>query len=510
MYEGNGYLISGSRDKTVKLWSQEGAHYREGVTLKDHSNYISAVFYLATEDWICSASNDATVQIYRAGELKPFAKLEGHASTVSCIAAGLDARSLITGSWDKTARIWRVALDSNEVSHQELTGHEAAVWSVTTLSGEKFVTGSADKTIFVWNREGQRVRVLKGHTDCVRSIVGLPNGHLVSAGNDAVIKVWNDLGECVKNLYGHDNYIYTMSLVSPTVIVTGSEDSTLRLWDLQSGEQLGDALSVPAQSVWSVCALKNGDIVSGSSDAVVRVFTKDAAAMVDEETQRIYDANVATFRAEKTKDLGGIKVNDLPGPESLLVEGTDGQTRIVREKDGRIMCYKWEAGQWNLVGDVTGASGGDQQSSGKTLFEGQEYDYVFSVDIEDGKPAIKLPYNNGEDPYMAAQRFIHKHDLPQAYLDQVANFIIQNSSNAPVQQTASSQAFYDPFTGGSRYVPGSDNGRDLPSGVNLDPFTGGSSYSSNKTASTAARFFPTNEYRTFEAKDLLKILQKLR
>lgn len=251
--------------------------------------------------------------------------------------------------------------------------------------------------------------------------------------------------------------------------------------------------------------------------------------MADESAQKIFQSNVQTFKAEKTKDLGGIKVNDLPGPESLLVEGTDGQTRIVREKDGRIMCYKWEAGQWNLVGDVTGASGGDQQTSGKTLFEGQEYDYVFSVDVEDGKPAIKLPYNNGEDPYMAAQKFIHKHDLPQAYLDQVAGFIIKNSTDAPIQTSTArydgfsniekgnlilfpifSQGYYDPFTGGSRYVPGMSSDRDLPTGVNLDPFTGGASYSSNKDAKPGARFYPTKEYRSFEAKDLVKITQKLR
>lgn len=435
---GPGYLISGSRDKTVRIWQQEGFAYREGVVLKDHSNYVSAVCYLEAEDWICSASNDSTVQIYRAGELKPFLKLEGHSSTVSCLAAGLGPRTIITGSWDKTARIWEVAGD-NSVTHKELTGHEAAVWAVCTLLGQKYVTGSADKSIHVWNQEGQRVRVLKGHTDCVRSVVGLPNGYLVSAGNDAVIRLWSDLGECVKTIYGHDNYIYTMCLLrlpgnqNRQVIATGGEDSTVRLWDLEKGEQLGDSLLLPAQSVWAVAALENGDIMAGSSDAMVRVFTQDPAFVADEETLKLYDNSVATFKAEKTKDLGGVKVNDLPGPESLLVEGVEGQTRIVRERDGRIMCYKWEAGQWNLVGDVTGASGGDQQTSGKTLFEGQEYDYVFSVDIEDGKPPIKLPFNNGEDPYMAAQRFIHKHELPQAYLDQVAGFIIQNSKAAPAQ-----------------------------------------------------------------------------
>lgn len=62
----------------------------------------------------------------------------------------------------------------------------------------------------------------------------------------------------------------------------------------------------------------------------------------------------------------------LPGPESLLTNGTrDGQTKMVRHPDGSVKCYSWEQGKWNLVGDVTGASGGSQASSGKTLHEGK-------------------------------------------------------------------------------------------------------------------------------------------
>jgi len=29
----------------------------------------------------------------------------------------------------------------------------------------------------------------------------------------------------------------------------------------------------------------------------------------------------------------------------------------------------------------------------KQLYEGKEYDYVFDVDIAEGAPALKLPYN---------------------------------------------------------------------------------------------------------------------
>lgn len=48
---------------------------------------------------------------------------------------------------------------------------------------------------------------------------------------------------------------------------------------------------------------------------------------------------------------------------------------------------------------------------------------MFSADVEEGKPPIKLPYNMSEDPWFAAQKFIDKNDLPQSYLEQVSAFL---------------------------------------------------------------------------------------
>lgn len=44
---------------------------------------------------------------------------------------------------------------------------------------------------------------------------------------------------------------------------------------------------------------------------------------------------------------------------------------------------------WQKVGEVVDAVGPGR----KQLFEGKEYDYVFDVDITDGAPPLKLPYN---------------------------------------------------------------------------------------------------------------------
>ncbi|XP_002074268.2 phospholipase A-2-activating protein [Drosophila willistoni] len=522
---GGQVILSGSRDKSTKLWKPSGNEYIESVTLQDHKNFISFIYYLAKEQWICTASNDATICIYKEDEsLIPLLTLKGHESTVCTVAGALKPRSLISGSWDKTARVWTIG-ETGEVTFITLQGHEAAVWAVATLYDQsKYVTAGADKCIYYWNESGDKLRLLKGHTDCVRSLISLPANSLLSCGNDAVLRFWNEDGECVRQLNGHTNYIYAMATneaLGEHIVVSCGEDSTLRMWNVITGKELGAPILHPAISVWSVTCLQNGDIVTGCSDGIVRVFSQDPARQANKILRQAFDLAVATRKSEMNEEIGGIKKTDLPGPEALLSNGTrDGQTKMVRYPDGSVKCYSWELGKWNLVGDVTGATGGTQTSSGKKLHEGKEYDYVFSVDISDTEPPIKLPYNRGEDPWQAAQSFIHKNNLPQAYLDQVANFIVKNSENSTVVTQQTSTGYQDPFTGGSRYVPGSSN-TNLGGGGNMDPFTGASSYSTTSSSSAQPKIdvnfvrsgdkhFPVTSYRTFDTCDANKVLEKMR
>ena len=69
--------------------------------------------------------------------------------------------------------------------------HKDWIWSITALQNGGFATGSADRTIKVWDRNGVNVKTLQGHTGWVLAIVELENGYLASASQDKTVRIWN-------------------------------------------------------------------------------------------------------------------------------------------------------------------------------------------------------------------------------------------------------------------------------------------------------------------------------
>ena len=75
---------------------------------------------------------------------------------VCALAAGKFG-SVLSGSWDKTAKVWL-----NQKCVMTLEGHEAAVWAVAIMAeGGFMLTGSADKTIKMW-RAGKCEKTFRG------------------------------------------------------------------------------------------------------------------------------------------------------------------------------------------------------------------------------------------------------------------------------------------------------------------------------------------------------------
>ena len=67
---------------------------------------------------------------------------------VRSVAVSSDGQTLVSGSWDKTIKVWEL---STGKLVRTLTGHENPVDSVAiSPDGQTLVSGSDDKTIRVW------------------------------------------------------------------------------------------------------------------------------------------------------------------------------------------------------------------------------------------------------------------------------------------------------------------------------------------------------------------------
>jgi phospholipase A-2-activating protein len=265
-------------------------------------------------------------------------------------------------------------------------------------------------------------------------------------------------------------------------VITGSEDNTAKLWNPNDGSCL-QTIKHPG-CVWAVSAFPSGgdgenggDLVTCCADGVARVWTR-AEKRKNHGAQRALDdmlIAVAELKAQASVEEQRKKIKTEP-PESLHAPGeADGQTKVIAETGGSIAAYAWSAGtqSWERLGEVTGV---DDDSGGKRkTLDGVSYDFVFDVDIQEGAPVLKLPFNVGDNPYDAAERFLETNGLDPGYREQVVNFIVQNVGEDAFAG-AGANVSADPFTGAGAYVPGTGVTTGAGAHRSADPFTGAGAY----------------------------------
>jgi WD40 repeat protein len=142
-------LISGSSDGTIKFWNLQTRDkprtFKVGLAVKSIAISRDGIF-LASTTW------DGKVRLWHIDSGDVLHTLEGHSHSVNCFTFSPDGRTLAsTGSYDKTILLWNI--QTGQLLHT-LTGHENAVSCLAfSWDGQTLVSGSQDKTVKVWGVE---------------------------------------------------------------------------------------------------------------------------------------------------------------------------------------------------------------------------------------------------------------------------------------------------------------------------------------------------------------------
>lgn len=188
----NKYLISGSEDKTVRLWSLDS--YTALVSYKGHNQPVWDVKFSPMGHYFATASHDQTARLWATDHIYPLRIFAGHINDVDCVEFHPNSNYVFTGSSDKTCRMWDV-------------------------------------------QTGNCVRIFMGHTGPINCMAVSPDGRwLASAGEDSVVNIWDaGSGRRLKTMKGHGrSSIYSLAFSRDGgVLVSGGADNTVRVWDVK-------------------------------------------------------------------------------------------------------------------------------------------------------------------------------------------------------------------------------------------------------------------------------------
>ena len=147
--------------------------YNDIKTLNGHSNIVNSVSFSRDGEYVVSGSNDKSVKIWSSESGEVVRTLNGHTENIFSVSFSPDGKYVVSGSRDKSVKIW--STESGEVVRtlgevvRTLNGHTDDVWSVSfSPDGKYVVSGSDDKSVKIWSTEsGEVVRTLNGHTNTV-------------------------------------------------------------------------------------------------------------------------------------------------------------------------------------------------------------------------------------------------------------------------------------------------------------------------------------------------------
>ena len=205
------WAISGSQDKTVRLWQVDTARWVQ--ICEGHADWVRSLVVGPDGRWAISASWDRTLRLWELATGRCVRVLQGHGKYVNSVALSADGRLALSGSEDKTLRLWDVATGR---ALRTLEGHGDWVNAVA-LSGDNrwAVSASKDWTVRLWEvRTGQCRQVFKGHTGGVTSVLfSADGGWVLSGGKDKTLRIWDAAtARCVQTLEGHTGAVTSVFL----------------------------------------------------------------------------------------------------------------------------------------------------------------------------------------------------------------------------------------------------------------------------------------------------------
>lgn len=192
---------------------------------------------------------DGAVRLLDLESTRPRAGKNRHSRRVTSLLQVPEGRIVVSGSLDRTLKIWRSPSDDGELF---VTLGEP----VTTLAlgpEGRILAGASSGLICAWRLTGSPRVSLEGHRDQITALVTTADGRVISGSADGELRIWNLHTRQSIIMKGHSARINVLMMLPDGRLTSASQDNTVRIWDLSlaTGTVLVDQGS--GVSVLAVC-----------------------------------------------------------------------------------------------------------------------------------------------------------------------------------------------------------------------------------------------------------------
>jgi WD40 repeat protein len=280
-------LVSGSFDKTIKLWQLD-----TGKVLYTLGDRLKGVFALAVSpdgNFLASGSWDEKIELWNLETGTLVRNLSHHQASVRSLAITPDSRTLISGSFDRAIVLW--SLPAGEVV-TKIVDREPIAAIALSADGTFLVSTGDDGIVKIWSlSSGLKIAESTGNQHCICSLTISPDLQTIAAGTvNGYMVLWKlentengqpyqlSLFQTIKAHAGQIN----ACLFSPDnqYAITGSVDGKAKVWyrgeDLQFRDKARSILKGdPGRSVMSVAIDPTGSVVAiGGADGTIQLWQK--------------------------------------------------------------------------------------------------------------------------------------------------------------------------------------------------------------------------------------------
>ncbi len=244
------------------------AKWRTVAELQGHTGTVQSVAFSPDGKLVVTGSEDKTARIWEAATGKEVAKLRGHSDLVHDAAFSPDGRLVVTASGDGRARLWQASTGKlvTEIRvHRKIIlgmGWQSVLSVAFSPDGQRLATASTDGKVRLWSvATGELEAELGGEEESGIGVRFSPGGDwLITANRDGTARYWAvKTGKIAAELRGHTGELKA-AVYSPDgkKVATGGEDGTARVWDVATGKVLCTLRVAKEFGVYGVALHPNG------------------------------------------------------------------------------------------------------------------------------------------------------------------------------------------------------------------------------------------------------------